>query len=223
MGYWPICSALKRTDRVTADDRRRFGTVRSSNRAESVDQYWIASSALRRTGSGRCDVNKQVRPLEENLDQSKPPAPSPLPSCGRFVHCLTGHQGQRLTSTSDHKVSVTTPKIVTTFGRHPRAVSCRSSASTCAMPQTLSGCLSGTSFLVTLAVLCGLPLCWDVIIKTPGSRTQGRVWLPPAGNLVCGSPSFQHFLHTVNLKKNRENPRKNPEETLNEPETLRKL
>jgi len=33
--------------------------------------------------------------------------------------------------------------------------------SDCAMPQTLLWWLSGTSFLVTLTVLCGLPLCWD--------------------------------------------------------------
>ena len=34
-------------------------------------------------------------------------------------------------------------------------------SSDCTMPQTLWWWLSGTSFLVTLTVLCGLPLCWD--------------------------------------------------------------
>ena len=43
-------------------------------------------------------------------------------------------------------------------------------ANTCAMPATLLGWLSGTSFLLTLTVLCGLPLCYDDMTWCPSHR-----------------------------------------------------
>ena len=47
---------------------------------------------------------------------------------------------------------------------------CDHAASTCAMPQTLLGWLSGTSFFVTITVLCGLPLCRDDLSWCPPLR-----------------------------------------------------
>jgi hypothetical protein len=66
-------------------------------------------------------------------------------------------------------------------------------ASTCAT-QTLLGWLSGTSFLVSLTVLCGLPLCWDGTLHVP-HEAEGHDGWPSAGIRLNSVRCFQHFLH----------------------------
>ena len=56
------------------------------------------------------------------------------------------------------------------------------------------GWWSGTSFLVTFRVLCGLPLYWDVLTWCPW-QAQKRVWWASAGNRPSGKLYFRHFWH----------------------------
>ena len=100
---------------------------------------------------------------------------------------------------------------------------CDHAASTCAMPQTLLGWLSGTSFFVTITVLCGLPLCRDDLSWCPPLRfvrdviddpLRGFGWNPFAVfNTFYISPKENPEKREENLKE----PWRNPKETLNEP------
>ena len=69
----------------------------------------------------------------------------------------------------------------------------------------LSEWLSGTSFLLTFTVLCGLPLCWDDLTWCSSRGFVNHVFDDPLRGFGCPAFFFRHFLHK---------PQRNPKATL---------
>jgi hypothetical protein len=88
-------------------------------------------------------------------------------------------------------------------------------------PKVCRGWLSWTSFLETLTIRSGLPLCWDVITWCIFFCEPRDVFDDPLRGL-SGYRCFWHFLHNP-FKKNLKNPRTDTKLTLNPKWTLKIL